>query len=85
LLKAPRAPIGVQVNLYPRGLSTNSGEGNPPHHDSYSNTFYPFSSASSKIFIVARWSIPGSSPHSFKNNKFFYLAALSSCAISGAT
>ena len=33
--KALIAPIGDQVNLYPRGLSQNPGDGNPPHQLSY--------------------------------------------------
>jgi hypothetical protein len=42
LLRALNAPIGDQVNLYPKGLSQKSGEGNPPHQLSYSNIFPPY-------------------------------------------
>ena len=83
LFKARKAPIGDQVNLYPNGLSQKSGDGNPPHQLSYYNIFPPSFYTSWIIFIVAKWSIPGSSPNSFKNNRFLALTCSSSYFIYG--
>lgn len=77
------AANGLQLNLYPNGLSQQSGEGNPPHQDSNSIIFPFFASTSSLTFIVAKWSIPGSRPNSFKISTPFRLASSSSYHISG--
>jgi len=62
--KLSKAPTGDQENLYPKGLSQKAGEGRPPQNDSYSRILDPFKAHSSTTFIVAIWSIPGSTPTS---------------------
>lgn len=42
LLRALKAPIGDQVNLYPSGLLQNSADGSPPHQLSYYFIFHPY-------------------------------------------
>lgn len=64
---ALRTPLGLQLNLYPRGTpSAYSGAGKPPQKD-VKDTMRFLSARNLSISETAeQWSIPGSRPISFK-------------------
>ena len=58
LVAALSTPMGLQLNLYPMGLSAASGAGRPPHSDTKRVTFPPLPCRPLIKRSADMWSMP---------------------------